>query len=286
MNTKNTAILLLSCEDQKGIVSHISNFIFQHDGNILNSEQHSDSLTNTFFMRLEWDLNNFKIAEHLIEQEFGTTIAKKFNMKFSLKFSKNKTNSAIFVSKYDHCLIDLLLRNSVNEINTNFKLIISNHLDLQKIAKHYGIDFAYFAIDANNKAEQEKKELKILQDYKIDLIILARYMQVLSNDFIKHYTNQIINIHHSFLPAFAGAKPYKQAFDRGVKLIGATSHFVTQELDNGPIIEQDVIRISHKDSETDLVQKGRDLEKSVLSKAVKLYLDNKVLVHNQKTIVF
>jgi formyltetrahydrofolate deformylase len=282
------AILLLYCQDQKGIVSKVSTFISQNNGNILNSNQHSDYKTNTFSMRIEWDLNNFFIEKNNIEKIFYKEVAKHFNMEFSLNFSSKKLNSAIFVSLYDHCLIDLLLRNNIGELKTNFKVVISNHKEMEKIVKQYNsnIDFFYIPISKDNKKEAENKELEILKKYEIDLIILARYMQILSENFTDQYKNKIINIHHSFLPAFIGANPYKQAFDRGVKLIGATSHYVTNNLDEGPIIEQDVIRITHKDSEKDLVHLGKDLEKSVLSKAVKLHLEHKILVNNKKTIIF
>jgi formyltetrahydrofolate deformylase len=284
----NRAILLLYCQDQKGIVSKVSTFISQNNGNILNSNQHSDYKTNTFSMRIEWDLSTFSIEKNDIEKKFYEEVAKHFNMEFSLNFSIKKLNSAIFVSLYDHCLIDLLLRNNIGELKTNFKVVISNHKEMEKIVKQYNsnIDFFYIPISKDNKKEAENEELKILKKYEIDLIILARYMQILSENFTDQYKNKIINIHHSFLPAFIGANPYKQAFDRGVKLIGATSHYVTNNLDEGPIIEQDVIRITHKDSEKDLVHLGKDLEKSVLSKAVKLHLEHKILVNNKKTIIF
>ncbi|MFC1485027.1 formyltetrahydrofolate deformylase [bacterium] len=283
---KNNAILLLSCKDQKGIVASVANFIFKNDGNIINSDQHSDIETNTFFMRIEWELANFKIPISNLKKEFSAQIAKNFDMQFSLDFSNHKKNTAIFVSKYNHCLIDLLLRHKEGEINTDIKVIISNHNDLKNIADFYNIDFHHAPITVSNKIDQEKLELKILEKYNIDLIILARYMQILTSEIVSKYENKIINIHHSFLPAFIGAKPYKQAFERGVKIIGATSHYVTVKLDTGPIIEQDIIRISHKDTETNLISKGKDIEKRVLSKAVKLHLENKILVHGKKTIVF
>ncbi|MDR0676791.1 MAG: formyltetrahydrofolate deformylase [Elusimicrobiota bacterium] len=288
MTNFDNAILLLFCPDKKGIVSRVSNFIFENDGNILNADQHCDSKTNIFYMRIEWNLENFKIKKENIYAEFFKYVADNFDMQFTLHFSKKKFNSAIFVSLYEHCLIDLLLKNITGELNTNFKVVIGNHKDIEKTVKHYNKDLEYFyiPITKENKIKQEQKQLEILKSYKIDLIILARYMQILSNNFIKEYPNKIINIHHSFLPAFIGANPYKQAFERGVKLIGATSHYITESLDEGPIIEQDIIRISHKNSEKDLINLGKDLEKSVLSKAVKLHLENKILVDNQKTIVF
>ncbi len=283
---KNSAILLLSCSDQKGIIANISDFIFKNGGNILNSDQCSDPITNTFFMRLEWDLENFKISRSAISARFEEVIARKFNMNFSINFSSDRKNIAIFVSKYNHCLIDLILRKEMDEINGNIKFIVSNHLDLEYVAKLHNLEFFYFPITKENKKEQEKMELELLKKYEIELVVLARYMQVLSMEFLTEFKHSIINIHHSFLPAFMGANPYHQAFERGVKLIGATSHYASNLLDDGPIISQDVIHIKHNDSESDLVQKGRDLEKSVLSKAVKLHLSNKILVHNNKTIVF
>ncbi len=279
------AVLLLSCKDRKGIVAKVSNFIFENNGNIVTADQHLEKETNTFFMRVEWDLKDFKIPKENIEKEFNK-IANEFQMKFRIEFTDYIQNVAIFVSKYQHCLVDLLTRYRIGELKCNIPLIISNHPDLKEIADFYGIDYYIFPKNPQNKVEVEKKEIKLLKKYKIDLIVLARYMQILTGNFVKKYKNKIINVHHSFLPSFAGANPYRQAYERGVKIIGATAHYVTEELDQGPIIEQEVIRISHKDSLADLKRKGQDLEKIVLARAVKWHLEHKILVYKNKTVVF
>ncbi len=282
---KNNAILLLSCKDKKGIVAEISNFIFNHNGNIIYSDQHIDFETNTFFMRIEWDMNKFKIPkENLIEKL--SPIIKKFHIKYELKFADNIPRVAIFVSKYEHCLIDILARYKANEFKCIIPVIISNHHNLKNIADYFNIKYHVFPKNPENKLEQEKKELKLLKKENINTIILGRYMQILSPNFIKRYKNQIINIHHSFLPSFVGANPYKQAYNKGVKLIGATSHYVTEELDKGPIIEQEVIRVSHKDTLERFINKGKDIEKIVLARAIKLHLENRVFVFKNKTVIF
>ncbi len=280
-----TATLLISCPDRKGILSEVTGFISKNNGNIINADQHIDSQKQIFFMRIEWTLNGFQIEKEKIEEAFKP-IANKFQMNFSLHFSSEVKNVAIFVSKYDHCLYDLLYRFKAGELKGNLKLVISNHKDLKPIAEMFGVPFFHFPKNKNNKSEVEKEELKLLKENNIDLIILARYMQILSDNFVKQYRNKIINIHHSFLPAFVGAKPYHRAHERGVKIIGATSHYVTEELDQGPIIEQDVVRISHRDSVEDMIRKGRDLEKLVLARAVKWHLENKILVYENKTVIF
>lgn len=280
-----TAVLLLSCPDKKGIVAEIASFIYQHDGNIVHSDQHTDFETNTFFMRIEWELDGFCISREKIAQAFSY-IADKFCMRWRLFFSDEIPRVCIMVSKFDHCLYDLLLKWQSKEIRMEIPLIISNHEDLRPVAEYYNIPYYYFPINAENKKEVESKEIKLLQDYKVDTVVLARYMQVLTEDFVQAYPYRIINIHHSFLPAFVGAKPYHQAYARGVKLIGATSHYVTEELDNGPIIVQDVIEVSHRDSLADMISKGKEVEKRVLSRAVKLHVENKVLVFHNKTVVF
>jgi len=282
---KATAILLLSCPDQKGIVAEISSFIYKHNGNIIHSDQHTDFETRTYFMRIEWELEGFQIKDEQIEEAFSP-IAKKFNMNWELHFSKNIKRMAIFVSKLDHCLYDVLLKTKSKELNAEIPLVISNHMDLKPIADYFNIPFHHFPVIPKNKEEVEKKEIELLKSRNIDLIVLARYMQILGPSFVKAYPNKIINIHHSFLPAFIGAKPYQQAYNRGVKVIGATSHYVTEELDNGPIIEQDVIRVSHRDSLEDFIQKGKELEKIVLSRAIKYHLEDKTLVFGNKTVVF
>jgi len=281
---KESAILFLSCKDRKGIVAEITHFITMYEGNILNCDQHYDE-SGMFFMRVEWDMSDFAIASSKIESAFEP-IAVKFEMDWRLEFSTDRANTAILVSKYDHCLYELLIRNKAGELNTDIKLIISNHEDCKPIAEYFNIPFYHFAMTKDTKAEVEKQQIALLKKEKIDLVVLARYMQILSGRFIDSFPNKIINIHHSFLPAFVGAKPYHQAFSRGVKLIGATSHYVTEDLDQGPIIAQDVARVNHRDNVSDLVEKGRNLEKSVLSRGVQLHLEHKILVFGNKTIVF
>ncbi|MEG8947903.1 formyltetrahydrofolate deformylase [Rosettibacter firmus] len=282
---KNTATLILSCKDQKGLVAKIAQFIFQRGGNIVDLDEHVDSDEKMFFIRVEWDLSELSISCQQFEDEFKN-LADEIDAKWEIKYSYNKHKLAIFVSKYDHCLQEILWRYKNGELDAEIKLIISNHTTLEEIAKRYEIPFYYFPITKENKHEQELKELELLESYKIDTIVLARYMQILSPLFIEKYPNNIINIHHSFLPAFVGANPYKKAYERGVKLIGATSHYVTEELDEGPIIEQDVIRITHKDSLNDLIRKGKDLERLVLARAVNLHINNRVLKYGKKTIIF
>ncbi|MFN3527902.1 MAG: formyltetrahydrofolate deformylase [Candidatus Altarchaeaceae archaeon] len=280
-----TAILLLTCPDAKGIVANVTNFIFENNGNILHLEQHIDSETNTLFMRVEFDLDGFKIKREDIKKEL-LPIANKFKFDYDVRFSDEIKNVAIFVGKEEHCLWEILFHYKSKDLKCNIPLIISNHEDLEYIAKFFKIDFYFIEKNKENKEISERKELELLKKYNIDLIVLAKYMQILSKNFVDEYRNKIINVHHSFLPAFAGAKPYLQAYKRGVKLIGATAHYVTEELDNGPIIEQEVIRISHKDSLQDLIKKGQDLEKLVIVRAMKKHLENKILVYNNKTIVF
>lgn len=282
---KNTAILLISCPDQKGLVATIANFLYQHNANILHADQHQDSELNLFLMRVEWDLADFELGIDCFDQYFAP-IAEKFQMTWKLAQSSHRPKLAIFVSRYDHCLADLLYRHQSGELNCDIPLILSNHTDTQWLAEAYRIPFQHIPVERDSKEEAEKDQLAVLRHHHVDLIILARYMQVLSADFIKHYPNRIINIHHSFLPAFHGAKPYHRAFERGVKLIGATSHYVTEILDDGPIIEQDVTRISHRDELDDLIQKGRDLEKMVLSRAVRWHIESRILLYANKTVIF
>lgn len=282
---KTNATLLLSCPDAKGIVASVSGFIFSHSGNILHAAQHTTERSKTFFMRIEWEMKGFDLARGEILKAFEP-ISKKFRMKCGLHFSDHVPRVAIFVSRHMHCFHDLILRHRMGEIKAEIPLVISNHLELKETAEHFGLNFRYFPITAENKAAQERLELAELKRHNIDLIVLARYMQVLTGRFLKPYHNRIINIHHSFLPAFAGGNPYQQAYDRGVKIIGATSHYVTETLDDGPIIAQDVIKISHRDSVDDMRLKGKDLERMVLARAVRLHLENRILVHGSKTIVF
>ena len=281
-----TAKLLLHCPDQPGFLAEVSDFITVNKGNIIYLDQYVDHVENIFFMRIEWELESFLVPQEKIEDYFETLYAQKYGMSFRLYFSDVKPRMAIFVSKMSHCLFDLLARYTAGEWNVEIPLIISNHPDLQHVAERFGIPFHLFPITKETKEEQEKKEMELLAKHKVNFIVLARYMQVISEKMIGAYPNRIINIHHSFLPAFVGAKPYHAAFERGVKIIGATSHYVTTELDAGPIIEQDVVRITHKDTVQDLVNKGKDLEKIVLSRAVQKHIERKVLAYKNKTVIF
>lgn len=282
----DSAILLIHCPDTKGIVASVTEFIYKNNGNIKYLEQYVDSPNATFFMRIEWSLDNFSISKKKIGENFGTLLGVRFDMKWRLYFSSDVPRMAIFVSRLPHCLYDILSRWKSGELAVEIPLIISNHEDLQRVAKQFDIDYHQFEITSQNKKVQEENQLKLLEKHKIDFIVLARYMQILTGDFIEKYPNRVINIHHSFLPAFPGAKPYHSAHERGVKVIGATSHYVTSELDVGPIIEQDVTRVSHTDSVDDMVRKGRDLEKIVLSRAIWLHVQRKTLVYDNRTIVF
>ena len=281
-----TAKLLLHCPDKPGILAEVTDFITVNKGNIIYLDQYVDHVENIFFMRIEWELKDFLVPQEKIEDYFRTLYAQKYEMDFRLYFSDVKPRMAIFVSKLSHCLFDMLARYTAGEWNVEIPLIISNHPDLQHVAERFGIPFYLFPITKETKEEQERKEMELLAKHKITFIVLARYMQVISEQMINAYPNKIINIHHSFLPAFVGAKPYHAAFQRGVKIIGATSHYVTTELDAGPIIEQDVVRITHKDSIEDLVNKGKELEKIVLSRAVQKHIERKVLAYKNKTVIF
>ena len=281
-----TAKLLLHCPDKPGILAEVTDFITVNKGNIIYLDQYVDHVENIFFMRIEWELKDFLVPQEKIEDYFRTLYDQKYEMDFRLYFSDVKPRMAIFVSKLSHCLFDMLARYTAGEWNVEIPLIISNHPDLQHVAERFGIPFYLFPITKETKEEQERKEMELLAKHKITFIVLARYMQVISEQMINAYPNKIINIHHSFLPAFVGAKPYHAAFQRGVKIIGATSHYVTTELDAGPIIEQDVVRITHKDSIEDLVNKGKDLEKIVLSRAVQKHIERKVLAYKNKTVIF
>ncbi|MGM5631094.1 formyltetrahydrofolate deformylase [Apibacter raozihei] len=280
------AIILIHCPDQPGLVAAVTDFINVNGGNIINLEQHVDKQENQFFMRIEWDLSNFVIPRDKIEDYFETLYAKKYNLTFSLYFNDYKPKMAVFVSKMSHCLFDILARYTAGEWKVEIPLIISNHEDLRWVAEKFGIKYYVLKINSTNKEEIEAEQKHLLEENQIDFIVLARYMQILSDQFIINYPDKIINIHHSFLPAFVGARPYHAAYERGVKLIGATSHYVTAELDAGPIIEQDITRITHRDSVQDLVRKGRDLEKIVLSRAIESHINRRVLVYKNKTILF
>ena len=285
---KQIAILLLHCPDEQGIISEITKFITDNHGNIVYLDQYVDCEDSMFFMRLEWDLENFMIPREKIEDIINTLYKVRYNINFNLYFNDEKPRMAIFVSKMSHCLYDLLARYKAGEWNVEIPCIVSNHEDLSYVAKQFGIPYYVWSIkkDHSNKAEVEAAEMELLKKERVTFIVLARYMQIISDDMIKSYPYHIINIHHSFLPAFVGAKPYHQAWERGVKIIGATSHYVTAELDAGPIIDQDVTRISHKDTPESLVLKGKDLEKIVLSRAVTKHIERKILVYHNKTIIF
>lgn len=282
----HSAILLIYCKDRQGIISSVTDFIHKHEGNIIYIEQHVDTEEKVFFMRVQWELEGFIISPDKIDTVFKESLAKKFNMTYCLYFSDERLRMAIFVSKLPHCLYDILSRCESNEWPVDIPVIISNHEILKPVAEKFNIEFHHFPINPENKKEQEIKEIELLKDNNIDFIILARYMQILTDNFIHAYPEKIINIHHSFLPAFPGSKPYHSAHKRGVKIIGATSHYVTADLDEGPIIEQDVVRITHNDSTRDLIRKGRDLEKIVLSRAVLYHFQRKILVYKNRTIVF
>ena len=285
---KPTAILLLHCPDQQGIITEITKFITDNLGNIVYLDQYVDREDGAFFMRIEWELDKFLIPREKIKEYIDTLYAQRYEMTANLYFNDVKPRMAIFVSKMSHCLYDLLARYKAGEFNVDIPCIVSNHEDLRYVAEQFDIPYYVWAIkkDHSNKAEVEQQEMELLKKEKITFIVLARYMQIISDDMIASYPNHIINIHHSFLPAFIGAKPYHQAWERGVKIIGATSHYVTAELDAGPIIEQDVVRITHKDNPESLVLKGRDLEKIVLSRAVKKHIERKILTYHNKTIIF
>ncbi len=278
-----TAILLIDCPDQKGLVAKITGLLFRYSGNILHLDQHVDSDAGLFFMRLEWTLEGFPLEQ--FESEFAR-MARELNLRWRLRLSTKRPSIAIFVSKYTHCLADLLRRHQAGELRCDIPLIISNHPDAGPLAAFFGIPFHHVPATAANKAEAEDAHHRLLEEHPADLIVLARYMQVLSPAFVGQYPMRIINVHHSFLPAFTGAKPYHAAFDRGVKLIGATSHYVTDVLDEGPIIDQDVTRISHRDQVDDLIEKGRDLERLVLSRAVRWHIEGRILCFANKTVVF
>ncbi len=281
----NTATLLVACRDRKGLVAALAQMLYGHGANILAAAQHTDRAEGQFFQRIHFDLSELHTDRVALESGIRE-VAQRFDMRSSLHYGSARKRMAIFVSRYDHCLYDLVLRHRAGELSGDIALIVSNHDDLRPIADHFALPFQLFPIDKTNKAQQEEAELRLLEKHRIDLVVLARYMQILSAEFINHFAARIINIHHSFLPAFVGGKPYHQAAERGVKLIGATAHYATTDLDEGPIIEQDVIRTSHRDSIDDLIRKGRDVERAVLSRAVRWHLDDRVIVHGNKTVVF
>jgi formyltetrahydrofolate deformylase len=281
---RQTAIVLVSCPDQRGLVAKIANFIYANGGNIIHADQHTDFAAGLFLTRIEWQLEGFNLPRELIAPAFAS-VAQPLQADWKLHFSDSVPRIAIWVSRQEHCLFDLILRQQAGEFEAEIGLIISNHPDLQVVAEQFGIDYHHIPINKENKPVGEARQLELLRHYKIDLVVLAKYMQIVSPEFIAQFS-QIINIHHSFLPAFVGANPYHKAYERGVKIIGATAHYVTADLDAGPIIEQDVVRISHRDEVDDLIRKGKDLERVVLARAVRSHLQNRVLIYDNKTVVF
>jgi formyltetrahydrofolate deformylase len=280
-----SATLLVTCPDQRGLVRRLSDFIYRYGGNLLQADQQVDEESGQFLARFEWDLEGFSIPSEEIDAAFAP-IADELGMRWELRFSQKPLRTAIFVSRFQHCLLDLLHRYSIGELHCELVAVISNHPDLEPFVSRVGIPYHVFPVTAATKAEQEARELALLDSLNVDLIVLARYMQVLSPEFVERYPNQIINIHHSFLPAFSGGRPYEQAYDRGVKLIGATSHYVTPVLDDGPIIEQDIVRVSHRDTLDDYTRKGRDIERLVLARGVRAHLEGRVLPCGNRTVVF
>lgn len=282
--TSPTATLLISCPDQQGLVAKIANFIYANGGNVVHADQHRDEPSELFLSRIEWQLAGFNLTRELIGPAFDS-IAKPLGATWQLHFSDVIPRMALWVSKQNHCLLDLLWRHQAGELAAEIPLIVSNHETLQPIAEQFNIAFRHIPITKATKSEQEAKQLALLREYAIDVVVLAKYMQILSPDFLSQFP-RVINIHHSFLPAFVGANPYQRAYERGVKIIGATGHYVTSDLDAGPIIEQDVVRVSHRDQVSDLIRKGKDLERVVLARAVRLHLQNRVLVYGNRTVVF
>jgi formyltetrahydrofolate deformylase len=281
----STATLLVCCPDRPGLVAALAQVLYGHGANILDADQHTDPVAGMFFQRIRFDMGELRTDRVTLEAAIAE-VTERFEMAWRIAWPGVVKRVALFVSRYDHCLYDLLLRHRAGELACEIPLVVSNHPDLEPVATQFGAQFETFPITAKNKREQEQKESALLREYRIDLIVLARYMQILSSEFVAGWPAQIINIHHSFLPAFMGGKPYHQAHERGVKLIGATAHYATSDLDEGPIIDQDVSRASHRDSVADLVRKGRDLEKTVLARAVRWHLDDRVLVYGNKTVVF
>lgn len=277
--------ILIHCPDQTGIISSVTHFLFEKKGNVIYLDQHVDKEAHVFFMRLEADFEN-GFTKDSFEIEFNEVLAKPYNMEWSCNLDGTVPKMAVFVSKYNHCLYDLLSRHQSGELEVEIPFILSNHKDLGHIAEQFGIPYYHIAMTKESKDSAEAEQLRLLQEHRVDFVVLARYMQIVSSRLIQHYPNKIINIHHSFLPAFAGARPYHAAFERGVKIIGATSHYVTEELDAGPIIEQDVTAVSHSHSIKDFIAKGRDLEKIVLARAVKLHIHRKTMVYNNRTVIF
>lgn len=285
-HSSNEAIVRILCPDQPGIIASVTHFVHSQGGNILDLDQHTDATHNRFYMRISWNLEHFNMPKNQIEAEFQKVLGNPYQMKWTLQFSDKPMRLALFVSRQLHCLYDMLGRWQTGEWPVEIPLIISNHDDARHAARQFGIDFHHIPITKDNKTEQEARQLALLEHKKVDLVVLARYMQILSGNFINHFKNRVINIHHSFLPAFPGARPYHSAYERGVKIIGATSHYVTEDLDDGPIIEQDIVHVTHRDNVPDLIRKGRDLETLVLSRAVYKHISHKTLIADNRTIIF
>jgi formyltetrahydrofolate deformylase len=280
------ATILISCPDQKGIVTAVTDFVYRNQGNIIDLDEHVDFESQMFFMRIEWDLAHFTMSDDELRAHFQRHIATPYTMEWTLHFSDVKPSISLFVSQQLHCIYDILARCESGEWDVKVPIIFSNHEAARDISERFGAEFHLMQITKENKREQEQKQIQLLKQHGVELIVLTRYMQILSSEFIAEFPNRIINIHHSLLPAFVGARPYHQAFERGVKIIGATSHYVTSDLDAGPIIEQDIVKITHKDSTQDMIRKGRDVEKIILARAVRLHMQRKILVHKNKTVVF
>jgi formyltetrahydrofolate deformylase len=285
MPTPELATLLVSCPDRRGIVAGLAQMLYGHGANILDSDQHTDPVAGMFFQRLRFDLAELQTDRLTLERAIAE-VAQRFGMSYRLVYAAKPKRLALFVSRYDHCLYDLLLRHRSGELSCEMALIVSNHPDLERVAREFGVRFELFPITLETKADQERREVELLVSLEIDLVVLARYMQIVGAELVNRFEGRLLNIHHSFLPAFVGKKPYHQAYQRGVKLIGATAHYATLNLDEGPILEQDVVRASHRDSVEDLARKGRDLEKVVLARAVRSHLEDRVLVYGNKTVVF
>lgn len=286
MAERDTAILLIRCPDAKGLVAGVSGFLYEHGANILSTDEHRDDETGQFLMRVEWDLQEFRLGREDFAPAFESRVARRFGMQWRVAYSREPVRVALFVSKYLHCLSDLLHRRREGELRADVRMVVSNHEDAAAIAGFYGVPFHYVPAAPAFRAEAERRQLALLEEERIGLVVLARYMQVLSPEFVAHYPAQIINVHHSFLPAFSGARPYHAAFERGVKLIGATAHYVTEVLDDGPIIEQEVVRVSHRDQLADLIEKGRDAERLALARAVRWHIEHRILLDGRKTVVF
>jgi formyltetrahydrofolate deformylase len=286
MAERDTAILLIRCPDAKGLVAGVSGFLYEHGANILSTDEHRDDETGQFLMRVEWDRADFGLSREDFARAFESAVARRFQMQWRVAYSREPVRVALFVSKYLHCLSDLLHRSREGELRASIRMVVSNHEDAAAIAGFYGVPFYHVPVTPASKREAEQRQLALLEQEQIGLIVLARYMQVLSAEFVERYPARIINVHHSFLPAFSGARPYHAAFERGVKLIGATAHYVTSVLDDGPIIEQEVVRVSHRDQLADLIEKGRDAERLALARAVRWHVEHRILLDGRKTVVF